>query len=283
LVIARDTSALPLNLLIAQSDGTLVSISPRGQVVWRERQHDARAVFVSRTGRTEIVTEPRAGIVVLRRIDSGDVAAVYGHSPGLSLRDPGTAVENSVGAVVIADTGDCRLVFVPQHSHRPSNLVHWTGGRGCPQAVLSAGRALVVTLARPAGIAVLAPGGASLAYVLLHEIAAPSDANAFGSDGLVFADRTQPGQVVEVNRHSGAVIWAYGPHSGPGALDEPTLASVLPDGDVLVVDAGNDRVIVIDRRTKRIVWQYGHSGVAASRPGYLDRPSTATLVPLGGI
>jgi DNA-binding beta-propeller fold protein YncE len=60
------------------------------------------------------------------------------------------------------------------------------------------------------------------------------------------------------------------------------LARVLADGDVLVVDSGNDRVIVLDPKTDAIVWQYGHTGIAGTRPGYLDEPLSATLVPLGG-
>jgi DNA-binding beta-propeller fold protein YncE len=62
-------------------------------------------------------------------------------------------------------------------------------------------------------------------------------------------------------------------------LRDPSLAQGLPDGDVLVCDSGNDRIVVIDRQTKAIVWQYGHTGVPGSRPGYLDAPDSATLVP----
>jgi hypothetical protein len=36
---------------------------------------------------------------------------------------------------------------------------------------------------------------------------------------------------------------------------------------------------VINPATKRIVWQYGHTGVAGSAPGYLDDPDGVDLVP----
>jgi hypothetical protein len=279
LTIAVDTSVLPLNLLVAQPDGRLVAVSPRGQVVWGERQRGAGAVFVSRTGRTEIVTEPRAGIVLLRRIDSGAVANVYGRT-GTPLRDPRTAVESSTGEVVIAAAGACALLFAGQNAHRASRVLRWPAG--CPQAVIAGAGALVVTLKRPDAVALLASGGAQLARVALRGIAAPSDADTAGPSRLIVADRSDPGRVVEIDRRSGAILWSYGPRGGPGELDRPALASALPDGDVLVVDTGNDRVIVLDRASKRIVWQYGHTGVAASRPGYLDEPTSATLVPLGG-
>jgi hypothetical protein len=53
----------------------------------------------------------------------------------------------------------------------------------------------------------------------------------------------------------------------------------LPNGDVLLNDDYDDRVIVVDPRTDQIVWQYGHDGVAGSAPGYLDNPDGVDLLP----
>lgn len=278
LAISRQGGGPPLNVLIAQADGRLVSISPGGQVVWSERQADPGTVFVSHTGRTEIIAEPGASQVVLRRIDSGAVAVRYGRR-GFRLRDPGSAVENSRGEVVIADTGDCRVVFAAQSSERPARMVAWR--QGCPRSALTGGGILVVTEQRPAGIVVMSEAGAQIDRIPLGGLVAPSNAVAFRPDAVVMTDRTKPGRVVELDRR-GNTLWSYAPSRGPGELDRPRLAGVLPDGNLLVVDSGNDRVIVIDRRTKLIVWQYGHRGVAGTRPGYLDRPTSATLVPLGG-
>jgi DNA-binding beta-propeller fold protein YncE len=74
------------------------------------------------------------------------------------------------------------------------------------------------------------------------------------------------------------VLWSYGPTSGPGELDKPSLAVRLPGGDVLVCDSDNDRIIVIDPQTDTIVWQYGHTHVPGSTPGYLHTPDSAILV-----
>ncbi len=41
----------------------------------------------------------------------------------------------------------------------------------------------------------------------------------------------------------------------------------------------NHRVVVVDPATKRIVWQYGHTGTAGSAPGYLNDPDGVDLVP----
>jgi hypothetical protein len=36
---------------------------------------------------------------------------------------------------------------------------------------------------------------------------------------------------------------------------------------------------VVDPATNRIVWQYGHTGVAGRGPGYLNDPDGVDLVP----
>jgi len=47
-----------------------------------------------------------------------------------------------------------------------------------------------------------------------------------------------------------------------------------------VNDDYRDRVVVIDPRTRRIVWQYGHAGIGATRPGFLRTPDGLDFVPL---
>jgi hypothetical protein len=53
----------------------------------------------------------------------------------------------------------------------------------------------------------------------------------------------------------------------------------LPNGDILINDDYNDRVIVVDPQANRIVWQYGHTGVPGSAPGYLSNPDGVDLAP----
>jgi hypothetical protein len=38
-------------------------------------------------------------------------------------------------------------------------------------------------------------------------------------------------------------------------------------------------VIVVDPRTNKIVWQYGHTGEPGSAPGYLSNPDGVDLAP----
>ena len=76
----------------------------------------------------------------------------------------------------------------------------------------------------------------------------------------------------EFDNH-GKLLWRF------GGLNHPSLALPLPNGDVLVNDDYNHRVIVIDPVTNKIVWQYGHTGVPGTAPGYLNDPDGVDLVP----
>jgi hypothetical protein len=48
---------------------------------------------------------------------------------------------------------------------------------------------------------------------------------------------------------------------------------------IAATDDWHHRVVVIDRTTRRIAWQYGHDGVPGSAPGYLNKPDGLNLLP----
>jgi hypothetical protein len=37
-------------------------------------------------------------------------------------------------------------------------------------------------------------------------------------------------RVIEIDRNSKQIVWSYGPKSGPGALNNPNSAELLPNG-----------------------------------------------------
>ena len=63
-------------------------------------------------------------------------------------------------------------------------------------------------------------------------------------------------------------------------LDHPSLAIKLPDGNIAVNDDFRHRVVVIDFRTRRIVWQYGHTGLPGRKAGFLNIPDGMDFVPV---
>src|SRR5207248_1066350 len=105
----------------------------------------------------------------------------------------------------------------------------------------------------------------------------PSDAQLLPDGNILVAGFVTPGRV-DMLTPRGRIVWTYGPPSGPGSLDRPSLAVRWPNGMIAVTDDWNHRVVVIDPRTKRIVWQYGHKGIASSAAGYLSKPDGLDLL-----
>ncbi len=282
-----------------------MSISPLGQVVKVMPQQSPSDAYLSSTGHTVYITEHLQSVVVVRRVDDGSFVYVYGrpHKSGSAnglLHDPQAAQEAPSGNLVIADRGNCRVLFVNPNgrSHVPQQT--WGTPGECthhvtslpmtfayPNAAFAARNGdIVLTEQNPAWVDVLTKNQQLVSAVQLSDFSSPSDANEYEPDHVIVADRTHPGKIVEFDFNSSnntlTPLWTYAPTSGSGELNLPSLATVLSNGDVLVADSGNDRVIVIHPESGnggKIVWQYGHTGVAGAKAGYLHTPDSVTLVP----
>ncbi|HEU0318088.1 MAG TPA: hypothetical protein VFR49_12205, partial [Solirubrobacteraceae bacterium] len=97
---------------------------------------------------------------------------------------------------------------------------------------------------------------------------------------ILLADYASPGHVLIIN-HRGRILWRYGPASGPASLDHPSLAMALPNGNIAVNDDFRQRVIVIDPRRNRIVWQYGRTDQSGTGPDRVNTPDGMDFIPAG--
>jgi hypothetical protein len=289
-------TALSSNILIAdRSNNRLVAVTPKGQEIWSTPIDGPSDAYITSTGRSIVVTEHSRMQVLVLGIVSHKIDFTYGHpnvagSAADRLHDPATGQFLPDGRLVIADKSNCRIVFVTPPSHhrvkylgRPKACVHDPPHNfGFPDAVFPmADGGLVVTELSPAWVDILGKDDALVAEMQPKGLSAPYDANEYAPGKLIATNYADPGAVEEFDS-SGKVTWSYDPKKGPGVLDYPTLAKVLPDGNVLVADARNDRVIVIDASTKKIIWQYGHTRANGNGPGFLHTPDSAVLVPSTG-
>ncbi len=301
LAVAGDPGAVPANVLIAdRNNSRILSISPKGQVVWSHAVSAPSDAYLSTTGHTAIVTQHTEARFFTLEIDPGRVNFIYGHSHKTGskdnfLSDPQTAQEMPNGEIVVADLGNCRVLFVRPPHHAPVNTLGG-GSTNCVHHVLSVPYTfskpdaafpssdgdgnLVITELSPAWVDVFDHSLKLLDQIQVSEagFTAPYDANEYAPNDLIVVNRASPG-IVEEFTTTGTALWRYDVTSGEGALNKPTLARVLPDGNILVADSGNDRVVVIDRNSKKIIWQYGHTGKAGTAPGYLHTPDSVALVP----
>jgi DNA-binding beta-propeller fold protein YncE len=96
--------------------------------------------------------------------------------------------------------------------------------------------------------------------------ARPDDAFFTPGYGGVITNEEDRGTIAIIDFRTGRVVWEYGKAgvegSGPGELNFPDDAFYDPKTDtVTVADIRNQRILFIDRKTKRIVRQYGETGV----------------------
>ena len=293
LAAGSSSSALPGNILVAdENNHRLLLLSPEGQLGWSyPRLNGPSDAYPSATNRSIAVTEHSNFQVLVLGVSRRSIDYHYGHSgvPGSGvdrLHDPGTAQRLANGQLVIADKSNCRILFVVPPSHhpvltlgRPHACRHDPPTRfSYPDAVFpTSDGGLVVTEFTPAWIDVLSAHHTLLDEIRVSGLSAPYDANQVSGDEYIATNHAHPGAVEEFNT-AGKVLWSYDVASGPGELYDPTLAEALPDGNVLVSDSRNDRVIVIDRATKKIIWQYGHTGKGTGAYGFLHTPDSAVLI-----
>jgi outer membrane protein assembly factor BamB len=208
-------------------------------------------------------------------------AGVAGSSAGY-LNTPDDAYRLPNGLTTVADIRNCRIVFL-----RRSGAVARVWGGTCahdpPQGFASPngdtplpdGGLLVTEIG--GWIDRLAANG-RLLWSIRSPVTYPSDAQLLPGGRVLVASFSSPGRIAIVDR-SGRIDWSFGAASGPDRLDKPSLAVRWPNGLIAANDDYNERVIVIDPRTKRIVWQYGHTGVPGTTPDYLNKPDGIDLLP----
>jgi hypothetical protein len=207
--------------------------------------------------------------------------AVPGSSPGY-LNTPDDAYRLGTGDTTIADIQNCRIVQL-SHAKRVRRILGGSCVHDPPRGFASPNGD---TPLPDGGLLVTEIGGwidrlaadGRLVWSVSSPIPYPSDAQLLPSGRILVAGFTDPGKIVEMTRR-GRVVWSFGAPSGPNRLDRPSLALRLPNGLIASNDDWNHRVIVIDPRMKRIVWQYGHTGVPGKGPGYLDKPDGLDLLP----
>jgi cysteine synthase len=86
---------------------------------------------------------------------------------------------------------------------------------------------------------------------------------------------------------AGSIVWQYGQFGvtgfGSNQLNTPVQNTFLPNGNVLVTDQGNERIIEVQLSDNSIVWQYGQNGVVGIGRNQLSNPNAAELLPNGHI
>jgi len=297
-----DPRVLPGPVLVADEDNNrLVVIDPQGRTLWEfPRPGDLRPgqtfirpddVFFTPDGKQIVATQEQNQVVSIIDIATRRIVYRYGSSGRAGsgagqLSNPDDAMLLPDGRLLIADIRNCRVLFVRPGASAPSTQLGTTGScyhqppafLGSPNGVfpMRDGRFLVTEINGDWANAMSLSGSVSWSA---HppQVAYPSDTNEISPGRYLTVDYSTPGQIVIFNS-SGNAFWRYRP-TGAAQLSRPSLALPLPNGDVFATDDANHRIIVVDPRTNKVVWQYGHKGIAGRSPGYLANPDGMDLLP----
>ncbi len=299
---ARTLGVLPAPVIIGDEDNNrLVIVDPQGRTLWEfPRPGDLAPgqtfirpddVFFTPDGKQIVATQEENQVVSIIDIATRHIVYRYG-SPGRAgsnvgqLSNPDDAMILPDGRLLIPDVRNCRLLFIRPGASSPLAQLGTTGSChhqpptyfGSPNGVfpMRDGHYLVTEINGDWANAMSLNG--SIAWSTNPPgVAYPSDTNEISADRYLTVDYSTPGQIVVFNRN-GNTVWRYRP-TGAAALSQPSLALTLPNGDIFSTDDANHRVIVVDPRTNRVVWQYGHKGTAGQAPGYLANPDGMDLLP----
>ena len=299
-----DPSVLPGPVLIAdRNNNRLLVVNPQGQIVWEFPKPGDLApgqtfqipddAFFTPDGKYIIVTQEDDFVITVIDVATSRIVYRYGQ-PGVSgsgpdlLWNPDDAMMLPDGYILTADIKNCRLLLIAPGSHTPAHVFGTTTSYcyhspptrfGSPNGAfpMTNGHFLVTEIN---GDWVDEMGINGTIYNSFHPPGElyPSDSNEVSPGVYVSVSYSNPGVLETFDSH-GNLLWRYHPLPGAPQLDKPSLALPLPNGDFLMNDDYNHRVVVIDPHTDKVVWQYGVTGQPGSAPGYLNKPDGVDLAP----
>jgi len=287
-------------LLIAdRGNNRLLLLDPRMHVVWRYPSpgmprdplgfYFPDDAFFTGHGTAIISNQEQNDTIVVIAYPSGKIVWSYGHArrPGTAagyLHEPDDAYVLKNGQITVADANNCRVLVI----RRNGTVVHQIGTNGVcvhhPPASMGtpngdtplANGNLLVSEINGSWVSEYTPAG-KLVWAVHLPISYPSDPQQLGPGRYLVADYASPGQIVEFNR-KGHILYRYRAWSGPGRLDHPSLAELLPSGVFMVNDDFNNRMVAIDPATHALVWQYGVTGRRGTGRGRLYIPDGFDLL-----
>jgi DNA-binding beta-propeller fold protein YncE len=285
---------LPYPIVIAdRRNNRLVEVTPDKRIVWEFPSPDL-AIY---RGNEDVNFSPDGRRLTVSEEDNYDVHIVdyenralvwtygapdvRGSGPGLfNYPDDAHLLED--GTFITADIRNCRVLIIDPRTNQI--VTEWGKPGVCrhdpprylayPNGVtpLDNGDILVTEIER-SWISRITRAGQVVWSVQAPRVRYPSDAFPTGDGQVIVADFSKPGRVVIFEPASRRVTWEYEVKAGEKMLDHPSLARELPGtGDIIVADDLRERVLVIDRRTKDVIWQYGATDQKGHLPGYLNYP-----------
>ena len=281
---------VPGYVMIAdRNNNRIIIVSPAKKIVWEMTGlHDPDDAFFTPGYRSISTNEEYNQTMALIGVRLRRVEWSYGHpdvrgsAPGY-LSSPDDAYLLPSGLMQVADIQNCRVIWVNPAHRVVREIGHAGNCTHDPPRTLSSPNG--DTPLPDGGVLVTEIGGwvdrisasGKLVYTVRTPTTYPSDAQLLPDGNILVAGFNTPGRVDEITP-KGKIVWTFEP-SGQWSLDRPSLAVRWPNGMIAITDDWHHRVLVVDPRTKKVVWSYGHLDRPGTAPGYVDKPDGLDLLP----
>lgn len=282
------------NVLIAdRGNNRVIEVTPDKRIVWEydfkglPPGYGADDAFFADGGKTVVMSLEFYHVIETVDYQTKKVTWQYGvpgtHGSGLGyLYRPDDAYKLPNGDITVADIQNCRILEVS-----PEKKIVRQYGK-TRQCGIQAGH-----LDGPNGDTPLSNGNTLVSTILDHSVTEfnsawqpiftmqlpltyPSDPQPTKAGNILVAEYKHPGKIIEISRQ-GSVTWEFD-GEGTTTLNKPSLALELPNGNIITNDDYNHRVIVIDKNTKQIVWQFGVTGKPGDGIGQLNIPDGLDII-----
>lgn len=290
-------------LIADRGNDRLILVNAQKKVLWTFPSHAHPAppggfyfpddAFFTHHGTGIISNEEQNERIVQLAFPSGKLAWSYGHAgvagsePGY-LHEPDDAYLLGNGVISVADAQNCRVLIISDAKkvlkeigtpgvcqHEPPHYLGSPNG----DTPLPNGNILMSEVNGSYIDEITRTG--KLIWSVHLPLSYVSDPQPLAPDRYLVSDYSTPGGIYEFNS-AGKILWSYHPSSGNAMLNHPSLAEELPGGFIAANDDYRDRVVIIDKRTKKIVWQYGHTGISGRGQNYLHIPDGFDLLAPNG-
>ncbi|MEW6607174.1 MAG: hypothetical protein AB1414_06920 [bacterium] len=205
---------------------------------------------------------------------------VYGSGTN-QLSYPLEAVKLTNGNVLIADAGNYRVIEV-QPTGISGGTIVWeysTNQVGTISDVRKLDNGNILITGYADKVREIQPTGAIGGNIVWQY----DDLGAWEAerlnDGSTLITLPSHNQVIRVAGSPSTTIWSYGQYdvrgSGTNQLDDPMDATQLPNGNILITERYNHRVIEVQpvgTSGGNIVWQYGQTRVSGTHTNQLSEP-----------
>lgn len=280
-------------LIADRGNNRIIEVTPDKKIVWEYKfnlpvlGYGADDAFFINGGKQIIANLENYQEIQIIDYATKQVIWQYGH-PGMRgsgdgyLNNPDDAYLLPNGNVIVADIKNCRVIEIS----RDKKIVNQYGRTGVCKNTDG-------YLNKPNGDTPLPDGHILVSNIVGHNLIEldqnwrpvfsmafplvyPSDPQMTKAGNILISEYMNPGKVLEISK-TGAPVWEF-TAVGQGGLNKPSLAIELPNGNILSNDDYNHRVIVIDKATKKIVWQYGVTGKPGNAAGQLSVPDGLDII-----